>query len=237
MLYVSLGEDYRTDITQCNLSLSNLEWYVDQQQRHDPKFPFSVNEVDLQTMFYPEWEADTNTIFLDQATRELYNCNVDSIQLTLPPLRVENSVMLQDIVLYNVIKNNAWKRPIYFIKHGFDEVLNDWLQPLLQDQGLVYQLIPDPNQKINFVKTENAINSYNLNGYSDYSIFLNDVTSLAGQSYYAPFINIIQEKIDRNEQQKARKYFELMVLKLPLDRLNPDEKTSGEIKQLEREIY
>ena len=213
MLYVSFGEDFRTDITQCNLSLSNLEWYVDQHRRHDPEFPFSANEVDLKTMFYPEWKADTSNIFLDQETMELYNCDADSIQLILPPLRAQNSVMLQDIVLYSVIKNNAWKRPIYFIKQGLDDVLKNWLQLYLQDQGLVYKLVPDS------------------------SIFLDDVTSRAGQSYYAPFINVIQEKVDRNDQQKARKYFELMVLKLPLDRLNPDEKTSGEIKQLEREIY
>jgi hypothetical protein len=235
-LYIQIGENYRSDITQCNSSLSNLDWYIKQLQRHDKKFPFIGKGVDITKYDYPKWKTIGCEIELDSIVQEKYNTAKNRLYFSLPPIRNDSSVWLQDIVLFDIIKNNRWNRPIYFIKQGFGDELEEWLKPYLIDEGLVYKLSPDSLVKTNINAIENNIIAYNLSGYNNNSIYLDDVSIGAGNLYYVPFLKLINDKIQKNDIEASKKYYNQMIDKLPINRLNPNKDIMEEIDKIKEKI-
>lgn len=236
-LYLQIGEKYRNDITQCNSSLSNLDWYLKQLQRHDKRFPFIGKDVDLKKFDYKKWKMISCEIDLDSLVQKKYTTAKSRLNFLLPPFRNDSSVWLQDIVLFDIIKNNKWNRPIYFIKQGFDDELKKWLNPYLVDEGLVYKLSPDTLSKSDVNLIEKNVTAFNLDGYNNNSIYLDDVSRGVGNLYYESFLKLIDAKIQKNDIVAAKKYYCQMVYKLPISRLNPDKAILNEIEKIKSKIY
>jgi hypothetical protein len=231
-LYIQIGDHYRPDITQCNLSLSNLDWYLKQLQRHDKHFPFKGEGIDLTKIFYYKWKAKIISIPLDIRAKKEYSTQADTCHLSLLAFRPDNILFIQDLVLFDVFKNNQWNRPVYFIKSGLSSELYNWLKPNLSDEGLVYKFVPDSTKRINIAVIEKNLKNFKITGYNDPDVYLDDNSSWAGNLYYEMFLNIIKSKIAKGEFVNATKYFEQMEKALPIDRLKPDKTVQNEIKNI-----
>ncbi len=231
-LYLQIGENFRPDITHCNTSLLNLEWYVKQKLRHDPQFPIDLNEIDLTQIFVSEWKTDSCNIPLNGSTKRKYNITADSFELSLTPLRESKYVLLQDIVVFHIIKTNQWKRPVYFIKHGLDKEYAEWLKPWLSDEGLVYRLIPDSTLKLNTNKMEENINAFRLDSFSDSSVFVDMVSQNTAELYYQIYLEVINNSIKKNDIKTAIQYYKKMLEVLPLENVHPHEQYLNSINQV-----
>ena len=137
----------------------------------------------------------------------------------------------------NTVKNNKWNRPIFFVKQGFDDELKKWLSPYLVDEGLVYRLSPDTLSKSDINLIEKDITAFNLEGYNNNLIYLDDVSRGVGNLYYESFLKLIDAKLQKNDLEAAKKYYSQMIYKLPISWLNPDKVILNEIEKIKSKIY
>ena len=105
------------------------------------------------------------------------------------------------------------------------------------DEGLVYKLSPDTLSKSDVNLIEKNVTAFNLDGYNNNSIYLDDVSRGVGNLYYESFLKLIDAKIQKNDIVAAKKYYCQMVYKLPISRLNPDKAILNEIEKIKSKIY
>lgn len=236
-MYLQVGEKQRADIIVCNIYLLSLDWNIKQYQRHRHDFPFKGDNIDFNKWVYNKWITQYCSIPISDFIRAKYNTKVDTVHLSMPALRENNSNYLGDLVLYDILKTNKWEKPIYFFK-GFDDndVFYKWLKPYLCDEGLVYKFVPDTSLHINISAIETNLNKFIFQGYNNNSILLEDDTKAMSQLYYDMFINVIKYKISIRDLNGATKYLNQMKYLLPFDRLQADEKIIKETKELEKSI-
>ena len=235
-LYVQIGEGFRSDITGCNLSLLNLDWYLKQQERHDKNFPSVGKKLETCNAFRPKWKIANCEIPLDSSVQREYHTSTRLVNFSLPAIRNDSSVWPQDIALFDIIRANRWRRPIYFIKLGLDAELNEWLRTYLVDEGLVFKLVPDSSTKTNIEAVEDHIRKYNLEGYDNNSVHLEDASLDIGNFYYGIFLDLINDKLRKHEINNAKKYYNEMIDKLPVERLRPDKEVLKEINEIKVQL-
>jgi tetratricopeptide (TPR) repeat protein len=84
--YLQQVEGIRTDVDIVNLSLIQINWYIEQLKDRGVPMSFTYDEIERMT---PYWTRDP-----------------DTGELSL--------VSLRDITLHDIIRENNWERPIYF---------------------------------------------------------------------------------------------------------------------------
>jgi hypothetical protein len=235
-MYVQIGDNQRPDITQCCISLLNLDWYINQTQKHDKKFPFTGKGINTKQIEYENWETDFCSIPIDDNIKKKYSLQTDTFHFSLPALRENKTNLLQDLVLFDIIKSNKWGRPLYFLKSGFDSALYNWLSPYLCDEGLVYKFVPDSSHRINLKVIEANLNKFNITGYNNNSITLDNISHHIGLQYYESFLNVAKNKAATGDPKTSAVLLKKMKELLPFDRLQPDENTINETKELEESI-
>jgi hypothetical protein len=235
-LYLQTAEKQRPDILHCNLSLLNLGWSIKQYQRHDKDFPFIGEGVDINNFNYKNWVTHFSSIPIGDSTKLKYRSRMDTLHLSLRALRIHNLIFLQDVVLFDILKNNKWKRPIYFFKQDFDNVLYDWLKPYLRDEGLVFEFVPDSSLVVDVTKIERNLDRFNFSGYNDYSVPLDDVSKRVGEQYYEMYLEVAEYRAEIKDWKGVLRYIKQMKGFLPFDRLQPDKKVIERTEQLDEMI-
>ncbi len=142
VLYMQEAEKLRKDVICLNLSLLNADWYITGCQRHYPGLPLSGKGYDITKFEFRDWKTENAVISLDDEVGKKYGLQKDTVNFSLPAIR-RGSNYLQDLAVFDIIRTNSWKKPVYFMKSGFEKELVDWLRPYLKDEGLVYKLVPD----------------------------------------------------------------------------------------------
>jgi hypothetical protein len=84
--YLQQVEGIRTDVDIVNLSLIQINWYIEQLKDREVPMSFTYDEIERMT---PYWTRDADTGELKLIT-------------------------LRDITLHDIIRENNWGRPIYF---------------------------------------------------------------------------------------------------------------------------
>jgi hypothetical protein len=223
-LYLQIAEKVRPDINHCNLSLLNLEWYVRQKQRNDPGFPPSGNNLDFSKISYENWSPVSCDIVTPDSLASRHPEALKTIRLTLPALRENNSNLLQYLVLFDIIKSNQWRRPLYFVKQYMDPALLGWLKPWLSDEGLVYRLVPDSTMQRNTQALIRNLDNLTITGFEDPSVFLDRESWSAAIQYYEMFLDAAEEKAQTKDFAGAGEILLKMKRVLPFSRLQPGEK-------------
>lgn len=136
--YLQQVEGIRTDVDIVNLSLIQINWYIEQLKARDVPMSFTYDEIERMT---PYWTRDP-----------------DTGELTL--------ITLKDIALHDILRENNWKRPIYFA------VTVDDFQGYydnLELEGMVFRLKPEAGRHmINVEKTyENCFENYRYDSLVD----------------------------------------------------------------------
>jgi len=139
-------------------------------------------------------------------------------------------------VLFHLLTDNRWQRPVYFFKQGIDADLYHWLRPYLSDEGLVFRLVPDSTLPVNGAAIETNLRKFCFHGYNDASVTIDDVSRIVALQYYDMFLDVARDKAKRKEWNEAGESLAHMMELLPFDRLQPDDRVVGETKDLERLI-
>ncbi len=237
-LYLQIGEKLRPDILHCNLNLLNCDWYVTQNQRHDKDFPYKGDGIDLLKMEYGNWVTRFSSIPISDSTKLEYGSRIDTVHLSLTAFRQKqnNLVLPADVVLFDILRNNNWERPIYFIKEGFDDGLYNLLKPYLSDEGMVFQFVPDTSRHINTTAIEANLKKFRIEGFNDNSITIDDDSREWAEQYYDIFLNVSTHKAEMRDWKEAMQYLKQMKDLLPFDRMQADEKVINETNEMEELI-
>jgi len=222
VIYMQDALKLRPDIIHLNLSLLNADWYVKSALRHHKDLPYKGEGIDLSEFAFADWQPQKVSIPLSSDTRKSYNTEMDSVRMTFPAIRPNNCNWLQDVILFDIIKNNRWERPLYFIKSAVDSELYNWIGPYLRDEGLVYKLVTDTLKKADHNAIIANIGKYDLKGYADSSVVLDEVSADIGRRYYDIFLKAALYKAENKDFEVAGRLLDEMKNKLPVHRLNPD---------------
>ncbi len=109
--YIQEVEKVRKDVRVVNLSLLNTPWYIRQLRDQEPRVPFSFTDAQLQTI-QPYQDEKTGKI-----------------------------IWVKDVAIADMMKTNAWKRPVYMAVTVPEQLGFEKNQVL---EGLVFRINPTP---------------------------------------------------------------------------------------------
>ena len=132
------------------------------------------------------------------------------------------------LMMLDIVRNNNWKRPIYFSPGAFADDDYIWMKEFLQLDGIVYRLVP--------VRTPLSKEAYSFEmGRIDTDVMYNNVmkwtwgngertdiyhdpeTRKNSISYRTNFNRLANALIAEGKNDKAEKVVDLAIAKLPLD--------------------
>ena len=154
--YLQEVEKIRTDVRVVNLSLLNTPWYIKQLKSMEPKVPISLSDKDIEGMGLYPWEEREMYIpapadAYDKPETGTLEEGASGVRWTLKPTisrqtnpetgKLRGGLRVQDIMIFEILRMNAWKLPIYFavtVSPSNQIGLEDYLRM----DGQAYQLMP-----------------------------------------------------------------------------------------------
>lgn len=131
------------------------------------------------------------------------------------------------IMMFDVIANNNWERPIYFTGGSFSDEDYLWMKDYLQLDGLVYKLVPiktavaednpfdmgqiDADKMYDIVMKWEWGNGERTDIYHDVETRRNSIT------YRTNLSRLMQQLILEGKIDKAKKVIQLAINKMPID--------------------
>ena len=131
------------------------------------------------------------------------------------------------IMMFDVITNNNWERPIYFTGGSFSDEDYLWMKDYLQLDGLVYKLVPirtkvdedmpfdmgqiDTDKMYDIVMKWDWGNGERTDIYHDVETRRNSIT------YRTNLSRLMQQLIVEGKTDKAKKVIQLAIDKMPID--------------------
>ncbi|MEN9488171.1 MAG: hypothetical protein RL494_436 [Bacteroidota bacterium] len=179
--------------------------------------------------FYPtnkiRISVDKNVVIANKVVNPKYN---DSI-VPYIDVDIKGSALYKNrLMMLDIVRNNNWKRPIYFSPGAFADDDYIWMKDFLQLDGMVYKLVPikTPLPKDAYGFDMGKIDSdvmYNImmkldwgNGEST-KIYHDPETRKNSISYRTNLTRLMNQLIMEGKNDKAKKIIELALTKLPLD--------------------
>ncbi len=196
------------------------------------KNPKSIVEMQNgQTIhFYPTNKiripVDKEAIIKNKVVAPQYN---DSI---VPYIDIDikgSAIYKNRLMMLDIVKNNNWKRPIYFSPGAFDPEDYLWMKDYLQLEGMVYKLVPIKTAfskengpmdmgHIDSEKMYNVVMKWDWgNGDSD-KIYHDPETRRNSISYRSNLSRLMKQLIAEGKNEKAKKVIDLAITKMPLDK-------------------
>ena len=110
--YLQEVKGIRKDIRVVNLSLLNTPWYVRQLRDDPPSIPIEMSDRDIDNITPIGWNSKTV---------ELSGPNgaADAISWELNPTYGGRYLRVQDLMIYRILADINWKRPVYFCGYRF----------------------------------------------------------------------------------------------------------------------
>jgi hypothetical protein len=212
--YVQAVEHVRPDVIVVNLSLANADWYVRQLARRYPSFP--VRDI-------PPARRDSADVTIPGASPETVGlppgtAALDSLRVR-PVSRYGSAMTAADWVLLDIVRNNAWRRPITVSTTAGEDGLG-WLKPYARLEGLFWRIVPvgHPRSDAELIRT-NLRTGYELRGFADPRVKIDDGTRAIGGVYLYALESVLDA--DRANGDAARCIAELKAVtaNVPPERL------------------
>lgn len=201
--YKHLLQQYEVDITSIPENTQNLVYYPTNKIR----VPVNKENVLKSGIVKPK-DADliVEYIDIDLPTSGLY----------------KNRVMMLDI-----LRNNDWKRPIYFTGGSYDDDEYIWMKEYLQLDGLVYKLVPiktpenpqNPYQmgRIDTDVMYDIVKKWDWGNANSPDIYHDPETRKNSISFRSNLARLAEQLITENQLEKGIEILDLAMEKMPLE--------------------
>jgi tetratricopeptide (TPR) repeat protein len=245
--YLQIVERFRTDVRVVNLSLLNTGWYVKQLRDAPPTVPIPPHFSDEmiataldghgdEAFAWRYWGPEVWTgedgkplpkalwhkVPMRSASGEVYAISVDpTMHIPMGDGNEErNFLRVQDRMILEIVKANAWRRPVYFaVTVARDNFVG--LDLNLRMDGLAYRVMDRPigeNAVDAAVLEANlGILEQHLRGLADAGVYYDDNIQKLVQNYRSAFIQYALELEGRGERPKA------LAALTTMDKLLPEE--------------
>lgn len=218
-------EKLRPDVTIVNLPLLNTPWFVSQLMLNDPDMPLSFASEEISNLDVKPWR-DTILYIPTKCDRSDFNIPdsiflPDSIGFRITPNIADKYLLIQDWIMFQIISQNAWRRPIYFAVTVSNDNLR-WVAPYLRREGLAQRLMPIQSPRLNHkILASNLMEKYSYRGYNDPSIIIDNFSKMIAFNYYPAFIELTSAQAQNDNYPECEKTRDYLLKALPLNRLSP----------------
>ena len=205
MWYLQLMKNYRPDISVVNLSLLNVDWYI-QQLRED--YPFGTNNLDCITDVQFEnvkpqkWQSTEISLPALPKSAEV-------LKWKLEPTIEGKMIRTQDLMIVDILRRNNWRRPVYFSttvysanKIGMDDYL--------RFEGLVLRVVSDKNASSAGNLHKNLIENYTYKATTDDHLGYIDEVRHLYENYRVAFERLSQLYAEQGKTDEEKKVLEFM---------------------------
>ncbi len=226
----------RQDVRVCNLSLANTDWHVWQLKNEEPrgakkvKMNISDRELNSRDFGYEPWKAREIVLPVPDAVKQgeykSYYENrdrkapslsgnytiVDTIRWVMPPVvqgpSNQGYIRAQDRVVYEVIVNNIWSRPIYFAM-TVSESNRIGIDDYLRMDGFAYKVVPIKSEGYGVVDKEimydKLMNVFRYTNLNNPSVYFDENTRRLVGNYRNVFLRLASEFVsDPNGTSRIR---------------------------------
>jgi Protein of unknown function (DUF2723) len=179
--------------------------------------------------FYPTNKitipVDKNAVIENKVVNPRFN---DSIVSSIDIEISDNALYKNRLMMLDIVRNNNWKRPIYFSPGAFDDEDYIWMKNYLQLDGMVYRLIPikttidkdaspfDMGQ-IDTDKMYGIVMKWDWGNGESTKIYHDPETRKNSISYRTNLTRLTEQLIKEGKNDKAKKIIDLALAKMPLD--------------------
>jgi len=162
--YLQEVEGVRQDVRVVNLSLVNMNWYIRELKHQEPfgarKIALSLTDAQINQIQPRRWQPRPiilpvpRDVIREFGVTDTAVINRGAISFTMPAtLKFGDiqAIRVQDIIVKDIVEQNAWKRPIYFAMTCSEDTkigIDDYLRL----DGFAYRVVPmkrnpDPNNE------------------------------------------------------------------------------------------
>ncbi|HEV8445882.1 MAG TPA: DUF2723 domain-containing protein [Gemmatimonadaceae bacterium] len=224
VLYMQSVEGVRRDVTIINESVANIPRWPEQLRRRDPSFPMSLAVDERMRLAGRTW-ADTTIVVPVRGNAAELGLPPDSRvpqSITLAPTPVYGRQMTpSDVLLLDIIRTNAWKRPLTFAGTGTRNAMGP-LKRYGRVEGLYYRAVPVPDLAPDaHLLRLRLLASADFRGYDDPTIPLDEVTRNIGMMSFGMLTDLLEADMKSGDAAQCRADRAAALTRLPLDRLQP----------------
>ena len=141
-----------------------------------------------------------------------------------------NSLFRMRIIMYDIIANNNWDRPIYFTAGDTSDEAMLWLKDYLQLNGLVYKLVPvkadvdkmNANHpfyigSVDADKMYKTVNNWYWGNFGSPDIYHDQQTRKESRMFLINFARLAEQFIIDGNNEKAKNVLDLAMKNFPID--------------------
>lgn len=139
------------------------------------------------------------------------------------PWKIKNSYLMKnDLMVFDIIATNNWKRPVYFaITVGDDSYLN--LEDYFQLEGMTYRLVPLRNNsfdgQIGKVNTDimykNMMETFKWGGMENGNVYMDENNLRMTMNFRNNFARLADELVNEGQKDKALKALDKAMQVMP----------------------
>lgn len=220
---------YLLDQIKEYIPLSQAISFVASDDPRTKKIPGYEEDVDYISAKNFTFQVDTNIVFKNGTVkRKDASRVVKEIKFTLKT----NSILKSNLIMLDIIANNNWVRPIYFVSPYPDGTC--WLNEYLQIDGFAYRLVPiytpvNENQiTTGHIDTEilynNLMNKFDFANVNSPKVYVDNFhrRTLSIMRIRETFAKLAQALIYENKKDSALKVLNKCYELLPKDKLPYD---------------
>jgi hypothetical protein len=135
-------------------------------------------------------------------------------------------IMKNDLLIFDILATNNWKRPIYFAITVGDDAYMD-LQDYFQIEGLTYRLVPIKNNnydgqtgRVLIDKMyDNLMNKFHWGGMETPGIYMDENNIRMTMNLRNNFARLAEELLKYNEKEKALKVLDKCMMVMPKENI------------------